>query len=131
MIKSRRSKELPEKRILVVDDEKKLTVILDKFLSDKGYDVDVAFNGRKAKTLARKHGYNLVIMDIKMPVEDGEEVIYAIEKMRPGTKILILSGYPLSKTLYAKVQEGVYTYSIKPFDNNQLLQTIKGILKEV
>lgn len=119
-----------KKKILVVDDEKGVTVILNKVLVDKGYNVDVALNGREAENLAKKRLYNLVIMDIKMPVKDGEKAIYAIEKMRPRTKFLILSGYPLSKTLYNKVQEGAYSYSVKPFDNEQLLQTIKGMLGE-
>ena len=78
--------------ILLIDDEQNLREVLQKILTAEGHTVNVAENGKIGVNLFDNDTYDLVITDIIMPEQDGYEVINAIRKKSPDTKIIAVSG---------------------------------------
>jgi DNA-binding response OmpR family regulator len=86
--------ENTKSKILVVDDEPEIVDILRHFLSLKGYDVSSALNGREALGILDKSGADAVLLDILMPELKGTDLAKIIKQRYPGTKIIIITGYP-------------------------------------
>ena len=112
-------------RILVVDDEQTVRLLLRRFLSDK-FAVLEASDGAEAVDMARKHKPALILMDIMMPNMDGYNACHAI-KTDEATKaipvvMLTAVGYELNKKLAESV--GADGYITKPFTLEKLLDTI-------
>jgi len=80
-------------RILVVDDEPSVLLLLEQVLSDVGYYVTVAANGRLALAQVRSREFDVVIIDLSLPDRDGIEVLRQIRSEHSYTPILALSGF--------------------------------------
>ena len=65
-------------KVLLVEDDKQLSASLADYLTELDYDVDFAFNGKSALTLLGEDSYDVVIMDVSMPILDGLDTAYAI-----------------------------------------------------
>jgi DNA-binding NtrC family response regulator len=115
------------KTILVVDDEKEICTILSDNLSQEGYRVFTAYNGKTALELIRKEKPDLVLLDIKMPEMDGIEVLRRIKKMKKKIVVIMLTAYGTLETARKAMKLGAYEYITKPFD----LFLLKSIVKEV
>src|SRR5262249_25712910 len=79
-------------RILVIDDETQIRVLLQRVLESEGHEVFDTRDGREALTIAESQPLDLVITDIMMPDTDGIEVITTLRRSLPGIKILAISG---------------------------------------
>ena len=115
------------KSILIVDDEKDLCTVLDNSLSQDGYRVLTAFNGKTALQLAKKEEPDLVLLDIRMPGMDGIEVLRKIKKMKKKTIVIMFTAYGTLETARKAMELGAYDYVTKPID----LFSLKSLLKEV
>jgi len=115
------------KTILIVDDEKDLCTVLDNSLSQDGYRVLTAFNGKTALQLAKKEEPDLVLLDIRMPGMDGIEVLRKIKKMKKKTIVIMFTAYGTLETARKAMELGAYDYVTKPID----LFSLKSLLKEV
>ena len=78
--------------ILIIDDDAQLNLMLKSALELKGYSVDTACNGKKAKSLYQKNTYDIIITDIIMPEGDGFEVILDLRRMGLSDRIIAISG---------------------------------------
>ncbi len=118
----------PVARILCVDDEE---VILDSFrkiLVMDGYSVDTVENGKEALGLLRKHHYDFVFTDLKMPEMDGMEVTKSVKHLRPDIDVIIITGYATVETAVQCMQYGAMDYVQKPFTEDELLAMVKKFL---
>lgn len=115
-------------KILVVDDEVMLRKILTKILGQAGYKVATASNGDEAVQKIKKGHFDVVIIDMRMPVKDGSQALPVIESLHPKLKIIVLTGYPLSPEIEEKVALGRYHYMVKPFDNQELISKVQSLL---
>lgn len=79
-------------KILVVDDEPAILLMLKKMLEKAGHEVDIASNGNEGIILFEKNKHNLLITDIIMPEKEGMETIIELRKKYPGLKIIAISG---------------------------------------
>ncbi len=102
------------KKILCVDDEEFIAENLQRFLCNRGFEADVAFNGHEAVEKVRGTAYGLILMDIAMPDMDGETTIKKILELRPETRFLIISGYS-PHSLSKSVLGSVIAFLQKPF----------------
>ena len=84
---------LSDPRILVVDDEEIVREPLRRWFIHRGFDVDVAGNGKEAVDMADTNRYAAIIMDLEMPVMGGKEAISQIMGSDPKTPILVLTGF--------------------------------------
>ena len=114
--------------ILVVDDELSMRELLDYMLNREGYQVTCAEDGRKAIRLLEKNQYDLLLCDIKLGDISGLDVLRASKKSSQDTIVILISAYASTETAVEAMNEGAYDYVPKPFDKDELLQTIAKAL---
>ncbi len=108
------------KRILVADDEESIRWVLSKALTKQGFQVDLAGNGRQALEMARKKGYDLAVLDIKMPELNGLDLLDSFHAEFPGTLVVIMTAESTMKNAVEAMKRGAYDYITKPFDLDAL-----------
>lgn len=123
---------MEKSRILIVDDDEELVKILSFNLNIEGYTVSTAFDGMSAVMRAHKDKPDLILLDIIMPGGDGFNVM---EKLNISTKtctipVIMLSGIPKDELGEKALEAGVQNYFTKPFDMEELMNHIKGLLVE-
>ena len=117
-------------RILVVDDEDALRVVLSSELSSSGYDVETASDGDEAITMVQNKKFDLLLLDIKMPKVDGFEVLKFVKKNSPAVKVIMLTGFADLKNAIESKKHGAEDFVSKPYDLVDLLTTIERVLSE-
>ena len=118
--------EQPKARILAVDDEQ---IILDSFrkmLVLGGYSIDTVESGPEALGLIRKHDYDFVFTDLKMPGMDGVEVTKSVWHLRPDIDVIVITGYATVESAVETVQYGAMDYVQKPFTEDELLDFVNA-----
>ncbi|MDD9304608.1 MAG: sigma-54-dependent Fis family transcriptional regulator [Desulfobacter sp.] len=115
--------------ILVVDDEISMREFLDMLLSKQGYKVSLAKNGNQALKKIQKKTYDLVLTDIRLGDITGLDVLRAVKKENTETVVIMISAYSTTEIAVEAMNEGAYDFVPKPFDNNELRQTIAKALE--
>ncbi|MFH1645080.1 MAG: response regulator [Candidatus Omnitrophota bacterium] len=119
---------MAEKKILVVDDEKNLITMVKDFFEDAGYIVSAAQDSEKALLELTAIGFELVILDMRMPGIDGIEMLKIINQRHPETKVIVLTGY--SDEYKQKVINLKHdAFLTKPFSARDLIETANEILE--
>jgi len=121
------------KKILVIDDEQMVTGSLTKLLKKSGYEVDAANNGVDAMKKVKEADFDLIISDIRMPGEDGIEIVKKIRSFLKESKKniipeILITGYASEDKYQSAIELQVRAYINKPFDIKELLETVKEIL---
>jgi two-component system response regulator PilR (NtrC family) len=114
--------------ILVVDDELSMRELLEVMLTKEGYEVSCAENGSKAISMIEKTDYDLLLCDIRLGDISGIEVIKALKNQNQNTVIIMISAYATTEAAVEAMNQGAYDFVPKPFDNEELKQTIKQAL---
>ena len=114
--------------ILVVDDDKRLNKLLQKFLKDNNHYVDTAENAKSARKKISVVSYDIIILDIMMPGENGLELLSFI-RQNYDTPVLMLSAMKDTKDKITGFEQGADDYLGKPFEPQELLLRIKAILR--
>ncbi|MDO4799634.1 MAG: response regulator transcription factor [Bacillota bacterium] len=117
-------------KILIVDDEVKILRILELQLNHEGYETDTARNGMEAVQKVTHGGYDLILMDVMMPVMDGMEACRAIKASHPETKIIMLTARDDTKDIIAGLDSGADDYVAKPFVFEELLARIRANIRK-
>jgi DNA-binding response OmpR family regulator len=118
-------------KILVIDDSPTLRKLLRFYLKKKGYSVNEANNGKVGLESITREPFDLVILDMQMPVMDGLEVLKTL-KNREGFSlpILILSADKEEESKAAGIAFGASYYLTKPFKPEEVIARIEDIFKE-
>jgi two-component system KDP operon response regulator KdpE len=116
------------KRILVVDDERQITLILRTSLQSSGYVVETASNGLEAFEKFEAHVPDLIITDLSMPEMSGLELTQAVRRVAT-TPILVLSVRDGDTMKVKALDEGADDYLTKPFSINELLARVRALLR--
>lgn len=118
-------------RILVVDDEQDLLWALQHSLSDEGYEVLTAQNGKEGLCAARRHRPDLVILDIVMPELNGLRVCRELRRdpSLASVPIIFLTVRSTVEDRIAGLDEGGDDYIVKPFDTGELKARIRALLR--
>lgn len=113
--------------ILVVDDEKEVTMSLKGFFAALGHEMLTSFDGKDAMQIIDAISLDLVLLDIKMPGIDGIEILKHIRKVRPRTKVIVITAY--DKEVKEEVEKiGIDGFFSKPIDLSKLLDRIRYLL---
>jgi len=113
--------------ILLVDDNVSLTRTLSLIFGRKDYEVNTVETGFEAIDLIKEKPYDIIFMDIKMPVMDGVETFKKIKKIRSDAVVMIMTAYSVDDLVQEVMQEGAYGIIYKPLDINKVV----GIIEEV
>lgn len=103
-------------KILVIDDEKRMCDSIKVLLSNIGYEVDTAENGKVGIEKLQSNSFDLVITDLMMPELDGFAVMKHIKENCPGTLVIVITGYASVESAVRAIRSGAYDYILKPFD---------------
>lgn len=124
--------ETKQRQILVVDDEKLVRDTVKSMLEIAGFHVLLASNGEEAITIYKenKDQIALVLLDMTMPIMDGEETFRELRRVNPEVKVLLSSGYNEKDILERFIGKGLTGFIQKPFVLSTLLESIKNTLKE-
>lgn len=115
--------------ILIVEDEQRLAEILKKQLEESGFTADVAFDGYIGKQLVERNKYNLIILDINLPLINGYDLCKEIRKINSKIPIIMLTALGTPDNKLAGFDAGADDYIIKPFDFRELLARMNVFLK--
>ncbi len=116
-------------RILVAEDDDALANMLVKILRDESYAVDRAADGQEAEWLAYENPYDLIILDLMLPVKSGQEVLAAIRDSGNQSPILILTALDSKDELIRCLDQGADDYVTKPFSVEELLARVRVLMK--
>ena len=119
------------RRILIIDDEPYILLMLKKMLERAGYEVDLASNGREGMAVFEQNSADLVITDIIIPDKEGLELILEMKKKRPELKIIAMSGGGrISPESYLECARhfGAEKVFQKPFRQKEIVSAVKELL---
>jgi response regulator RpfG family c-di-GMP phosphodiesterase len=116
--------------ILIVDDEQVIRDLMTDILTNEGYEVESAFNGKDAlKRLQKPNDFVLLFTDIMMPEMDGIELIREARQVTPNVIPIVMTGYATLETARAAVKEGAYDYVLKPFSLSEIKLAVNNALE--
>jgi two-component system response regulator PilR (NtrC family) len=116
-------------RILVVDDERGMREFLEFMLARKGYEVKCAQSGTQALEMLEKESWDLLLCDIRLGDISGLDVLRQARSLSPAPVVIMISAFASTQTAVEAMNEGAYDYIPKPFDNDELVQTIANALE--
>lgn len=120
-------------QILIVDDESELrrsvSSILRNSLPDVEIEIEEADTGKMALEKVRRHAFDLVLMDVKMPEMDGLEALVKIKEHDPRTFVVIMTAHSNLNDAVLAIKEGAYDYVEKPVKSERLLQIVNKALE--
>ncbi len=111
-------------RILVVDDELIVRESLRDWLTEDGFEVEMAESGPEALEKMARQVYNLMLLDIKMPGMDGVEVLKRSKELRPELPVVMMTAYATVETAVEAMKIGALDYLMKPFDPESLVPLV-------
>ncbi|MCF8035908.1 MAG: sigma-54 dependent transcriptional regulator [Desulfobacteraceae bacterium] len=118
-----------EARLLIVDDELSMREFLEIMLSKEGYRVESAESGKQANAMLERETYDLALCDIRLGDISGLEVLRKAKQVNPDTVVIMISAYATAENAVEAMNEGAYDYLPKPFNNDELKQTIAKALE--
>jgi DNA-binding response OmpR family regulator len=120
---------MDERKILIVEDERKIADTLRFGLTEKGYFVEVAYDGTIGHRLFQSNKYNLIILDINLPGINGFELCRMIRASDPHIPVIMLTSLLTIEDKVEGYDSGADDYVVKPFAFKELLLKIRAILK--
>lgn len=116
-------------RILLVEDEKKISSFIKKGLKEQSYTVDIAFDGLTGQLLARTNEYDLIVLDILLPKQDGWITCNKIREDGIKTPILMLTSLGQTEDKVKGLNIGADDYLVKPFEFKEFLARVRALLR--
>jgi two-component system copper resistance phosphate regulon response regulator CusR len=116
-------------RILVVEDEKKVASFIKKGLQESSYTVDIAAEGLKGQLLASQNEYDLIILDVLLPKQDGWTTCRNIRESGDKTPILMLTAMGHTEDKVKGLNIGADDYLSKPFEFPEFLARVRALMR--
>jgi DNA-binding NtrC family response regulator len=117
-------------KVIVVDDERKMGVILKGALQDDGHEVTTFERSRDALAALKENPFDLLVTDLKMAPPDGLELLGHARKIRPDMAVILMTAYATAQTAVQAMKAGAYDYLIKPFELDELRLRIEKLQNE-
>jgi DNA-binding response OmpR family regulator len=116
-------------RILVVEDQIKMANFLKKGLNEVGYAIDVAESGQAAETLAAENEYDLIVLDVMLPDQNGMDTARHLRRDGFEGPILMLTALSTTKDKVHGLDAGADDYLTKPYEFDELLARVRALLR--
>lgn len=118
-------------KILLAEDEQQLSRVLETAMTHEGYQVDTAFDGQEAVDLAKENAYDLMILDIMMPVKTGIEALKEIRQTGNTTHVIMLTAMAEVDDRVTGLDAGADDYLTKPFSLKELLARLRSTARRL
>lgn len=115
--------------ILLIEDDRKLALVLRKGLQENQYTVDLSHDGREGLEIAMARPYDALVVDGMLPGMDGFALIQELRRQRQLVPVLMLTARSAVEDRVRGIELGADDYLIKPFDFRELLARLRGILR--
>lgn len=116
-------------KILLVDDEAGMCLVMKDFLKEAGYEMTVASNGKEAISLYPQINPDLILLDLGLPDMNGRDVLKDVKAKMPQIKVMIISAYADQRTKDDLFSLGADFFLAKPFMPEELQEAVKEALK--
>src|SRR5687768_1748530 len=113
------------RRVLVVDDEENIRLVIRSYLRRDGYEVEVAGSGDEALALVETFGPDFILTDVRMPKMGGLDLLATLKAKGVDTCVIVMSAYGNVDAALEAMKAGAYDYLQKPFKAEEVLLTIK------
>jgi len=117
-------------RILVIEDEKKISDFIKRGLKEEGYAVDSAYDGENGLFMAKTNEYDLIILDLMLPKMDGIAVCRKLREEKNPAPVIMLTAKDTVRDKVAGLDSGADDYLTKPFAFEELLARVRAILRK-
>lgn len=116
--------------ILVIDDDVSFCMLLNTFLTRKGFAVSTAYSIEEAKQLFDQTKFQLILTDVRLPDGDGVEILKYVKEENPTIQVILMTGYTDIKTAVNAMKLGAFDYVAKPINSDQILDAIQQALSK-
>ncbi|QPC47740.1 response regulator [Mangrovibacillus cuniculi] len=120
-----------KEKILIVDDQFGIRILLNEVLSKEGYETFQAANGFQALDIVQKHAPHLVLLDMKIPGMDGIEILKRMKVIDPAIRVIIMTAYGELDMIQEAKDLGALTHFAKPFDIDDIRKAVKEYIVTV
>jgi two-component system response regulator HydG len=117
------------KRILIIDDDRDMCMLLSRFLQRKGFETEIAYSGTKGVALFKESKFDVVMSDFRLGDKEGKEVLKEIKAIDPRAIVIIITGYSDIKTAIEVIKNGAFDYITKPMIPDEVLNVINKALE--
>ena len=115
-------------KILIVEDNKEISALLSDFLTKNGYETITAFEGSAASALLKKQEFDIVLMDLMLPLISGEQLIKEF-RAYSDKPVIVISAKSMMETRLEMLRTGADDFILKPFDLNEVLVRIQVVMR--
>ena len=116
-------------KVLIVDDQNGIRILLVEVFSSEGYETFQAANGKAALEIVKMHAPDLALLDMKIPGMDGLEILKHIKQMNPDIKVIMMTAYGELDMIKEATDLGALMHFTKPFDIDEMRQAVNMQLK--
>lgn len=120
---------MEKKKVLIVDDQNGIRVLLVEVFSVEGYQTFQASNGKLALEIVRRESPDLVLLDMKIPGMDGLDILKHIKQIDPSIKVIMMTAYGELDMIKEATDLGAIMHFTKPFDIDELRIAVNNELK--
>ena len=112
-------------KVLAVDDNEKFCRNVSDILKLKSYEVVTAYDGLNALDLVKQNGFDVVLMDVKMPVMDGVATLKKMKEIAPHPQVIMVTAYAVEELIHEALREGAFGALRKPLDFDELFALLE------
>ncbi len=116
-------------KILIIDDEINIGLLLTKFLTKNGYEVSNTTTGTSAVEILSNEKFDLILCDYRLEDTDGREILKYVKENYPNTGVIIITGYSDIRLAVELIKLGAYDYIVKPLYPDEILNTVNKALE--
>ncbi len=121
---------MDKRSVLVVDDDSKITAIIEECLESFNYDLKVASSGQEAIDKIEDPSISLVLLDVNLPDISGLDVLTILQKRNSSVPIVIMTGFVSTEAAIEAMKKGAYEFITKPFDINKLIGIVNKVMQK-
>ena len=116
-------------RLLIIEDEKPLAIVLKKGLEEQGFTVELSFDGEDGLFLAQNYAFDLILLDVMLPKMDGLSLLKSLRKGGIETPVLMLTAKREMNDKVTGLENGADDYIAKPFDFPEVVARIRSAIR--
>ena len=120
-----------ESKVLIVEDEPAICNVCQRVLSDKGFEVDIVGDGKAAQESVEKQQYDLLLLDIRLPIVNGIELYVWLQQEYPqlSKRVIFMTGSVMGGETMTLLERSGQPYLLKPFRPEELVELVGKTLK--